>query len=416
MERSTFTVDRRGRKVDIRMRGSQAIISFAAAAAIFALGLAGCKYSASAPPFPNPSGAPTFPPGTVTEAPIPTAGATPIGIAAGPDGNMWFVESAGNKVARVVPATMSITEFPIPTAGSRPIDVTRGPNGNPNMWFDEFAGNRIASIVPSTGVISEFTIPTASSGPTGLTADPTGDLWFGEFNASQIASITTAGFITEYPIPYGPNAPRPDAVVIAPDHTVWFLDPANNVVVHMTFPGPNFQEFALLTAANNPQFIANGSDGNLWFTELGDPNFTGCRIGRVNLGGSPSISEFSLPNSQPFPLGDWCNGIALGSDGNMWFAETGVGSIGRIKVGGAVTEYGIPGSGTTAVGMANGPDANMWFTDGNLGLNYAIGTNQVGKVNIGALPATSIRKEFQAKVTTRPLKAIPEHGAFPHKK
>jgi len=407
MERSTFMVDRRGRKVEIStMRGSQAIISFAAAAAIFALGLAGCKYSATAPPLPNPSGAPTFPPGTVTEAPIPTAAATPLGIAAGPDGNMWVAENATNKIARVVPSTMAITEFPITqTPSSRPVDVTRGPIGNPNVWFDEFAGNKIAFIVPSTGNITEFGIPTANAGPLGLTSDPTGDLWFGEFTVGKIASITTGGFITEYPITYGGNPPQPDAVVIAPDHTVWFIDIANNAVVHMTFPGPVFQEFALLTASNNPNSIAVGSDGNLWFTELGDPNFTGCRIGRVNVS-AQSISEFVLPN-QPFPDGDWCLGIAQGSDGNMWFAESGVGAMGRIKTNGAVTEYGIPGSGTTAVGMANGPDGDMWFTDSNQGPGYPIGTNQVGKVNIGLLPATSIRKEFQVKITTTKLKAIP---------
>ena len=415
MEQSTFTVDRRGRKVEIRMRGSQAIISFAAAAAIFALGLAGCKYAATAPPLPNPSGAPTFPPGVVTETPIPTAAATPIGIAAGPDSNMWFAENNGNKIAKIVPATMAITEFTVPTLGSQPRDVTRGPNGNPNVWFDEFAGNKIAWIDPGTGFISEVGIPTSGAGPIGLTADPTGNLWFGEINVAKIASITTGGFITEYPITYGGNQPAPVAVVIAPDHTVWFVDINNNAIVHMTFPGPVFQEFALLTAANNPNFIGVGSDGNLWFTELGDPNFTGCRIGRVNLGGSPSISEFILPN-QPFPIGDWCTGIAQGSDGNMWFAETGVGAIGRIKPNGTVTEYGIPGSGTTAVGMSNGPDGEMWFTDGNFGLPYAIGTNQVGKVNISLLPASSIRKQFQVKPTTTQLKVIPGHGAIIRKK
>lgn len=397
------------------MRGSQAIISFAAAAAILALGVAGCKYSAAGSPFPNPSGAPTFPPGVVTEAPIPTAASTPLGIAAGPDSNMWFAENNGNKIARIVPATMAITEFPIPTSASQPIDVTRGPTGNPFVWFDEFVGNKIARIDPSTGTISEFGVPTSGAGPVGLTADPSGNLWFGEFFAAKIASITPSGIITEYPITYGGNTPVPDAVVIAPDHTIWFLDVNNNVVVHMTFPGPTFQEFALLTAINNPQSIAVGSDGNLWFTELGQFQITGCRIGRVNLGGSPSVSEFVLPN-QPFPYGDWCSGIALGSDGNMWFAETGVGAIGRIKTNGAVTEYGIPGSGTTAVGMAGGPDSDMWFTDGNFGLPYAIGTNQVGKVNIGLLPASSIHKQFQVKITTTRLTRIPEHGAFVRKK
>src|SRR3954469_8907745 len=37
-------------------------------------------------------------------------GATPYGIAAGPDGNLWFTEFNGNRVARITPAGV-VTEF-----------------------------------------------------------------------------------------------------------------------------------------------------------------------------------------------------------------------------------------------------------------------------------------------------------------
>jgi virginiamycin B lyase len=37
----------------------------------------------------------------ITEYPIPTANSMPRGIATGPDGNLWFVESAGNKIAKL---------------------------------------------------------------------------------------------------------------------------------------------------------------------------------------------------------------------------------------------------------------------------------------------------------------------------
>jgi len=392
------------------MRPSSSIIACAVTAACVALGLAGCNYAQSYPALPGPGGAPTFPPGTVTEAPIPTAAATPIGITKGADGNVWFAEQNGDKIAKIVPSTMAITEYPVPTAASAPSDVTEGPNGNPNVWFDEVAGNKIGFVTPA-GSFTEFNVPTPNAGPIGLTSDPTGDLWFGEFFAGKIASITTSGVVTEYPINYG-GAPQPDEVTIAPDHSVWFLDPADNVVGHMTFPGPTFNAYALLTPANSPEFMTNGADGNLWFTELGNPsNGTYCVIGRVNLGPSPTISEFSnFKFAQPTPYGDWCLGIAQGSDGNIWFAETGVGGIGRITSNGTITEWGVPGSGTTAVGLANGPDGDLWFTDGNLGLPYAIGTNQVGKVQISSLPALGIRKQWKAHIVTTPLHKVTLHG------
>ena len=42
----------------------------------------------------------------------------PLGIAAGPDGNLWFTEAAtGNRIGRITP-TGTITEYPLPTADS----------------------------------------------------------------------------------------------------------------------------------------------------------------------------------------------------------------------------------------------------------------------------------------------------------
>ncbi len=39
--------------------------------------------------------------GVISEFAIPTSGSQPIGIATGPDGNMWFTERAGNKIGQL---------------------------------------------------------------------------------------------------------------------------------------------------------------------------------------------------------------------------------------------------------------------------------------------------------------------------
>src|SRR5438132_1619158 len=67
--------------------------------------------------------------GDITEYPIPTASSDPIGIAAGPDGNLWFTEYNGNNVARVTTSGV-FTEYPIPTATSTPWGIAAGPDGN----------------------------------------------------------------------------------------------------------------------------------------------------------------------------------------------------------------------------------------------------------------------------------------------
>ena len=77
----------------------------------------------------------------------------PNGIAAGPDGNMWFTEGRGNRIGRITPAGV-ITEFSGGLSrASSPEMITAGPDGN--MWVTEEFGNHIGRITPA-GVVSEF--------------------------------------------------------------------------------------------------------------------------------------------------------------------------------------------------------------------------------------------------------------------
>jgi virginiamycin B lyase len=39
--------------------------------------------------------------GKIREFAVPTAGSLPIGITAGPDGNLWFTEFAGNQIGQL---------------------------------------------------------------------------------------------------------------------------------------------------------------------------------------------------------------------------------------------------------------------------------------------------------------------------
>jgi streptogramin lyase len=56
----------------------------------------------------------------VTEFFILTVNSEPLGIAAGPDGNLWFTEFAGAKVGRVTPPeTLTVgPDFRVETPGS----------------------------------------------------------------------------------------------------------------------------------------------------------------------------------------------------------------------------------------------------------------------------------------------------------
>ena len=77
---------------------------------------------------------------TINEFPVPTPGAAPNAITAGPDGNLWFTDGGANQIAMINPTTHAVTGFPIPTPNSYPSAITVGPDGN--LWFTESNATR----------------------------------------------------------------------------------------------------------------------------------------------------------------------------------------------------------------------------------------------------------------------------------
>src|SRR5439155_23755363 len=62
--------------------------------------------------------------GAINEFPIATTNSGPVGIARGPDGNLWFTEATGNKIGQITPSG-TITEFSLPSS-SRPVGIAAG--------------------------------------------------------------------------------------------------------------------------------------------------------------------------------------------------------------------------------------------------------------------------------------------------
>jgi len=71
----------------------------------------------------------------------------------------------------------------------------------------------------------EFPIPTAASGPASITQGPDGAMWFIEQNVNQIGRITSAGVITEFPVPNVGGSPGLSGITAGPDGALWFTDP-----------------------------------------------------------------------------------------------------------------------------------------------------------------------------------------------
>jgi streptogramin lyase len=221
---------------------------------------------------------------------------------------LWATENTNN-IAHIAPDG-TFTEYPIPTPNSFPAAIVAGPDGN--IWFVESVGNNIGRITPN-GVITEFPVPTANALLGGITVGSDGNLYFTEVaNNGKIGRITTSGVITELP-----NTVGGYGIVTGSDGNLW-VAAAFSIIrttlagVQTTFPLPQ------------PRFaakIVNGPDGALWYV-----NTSSNSIGRITTAGV--ITETPFPTSNAVTLG--VNAITVGSDGALYVAESNVNQIAQI--------------------------------------------------------------------------------------
>lgn len=305
---------------------------------------------------------------TITEFALPEGSNAPSGIAAGPDGNLWFTEFSLNpKIGRMT-VTGAITEFPTPRPEATPAGIVAGPDGN--LWFTqadfEFGFEAYVSRITPAGQITQFN---AGGFPFEIASGPDGALWFTNANiqTNNIGRITTAGAVTSYRIP---TPPFPWDIALGPDGNLWFTEILGNKIGRITTAG-GITEFAVPTPDSHPSGIARGPDGNVWFTES-----AGNKIGRITPSGG--ITEFPIPTERSGP-----RDITAGPDGNLWFVEENANKVGRVTGSGVVTEFSIPTPASRPLGITAGPDGNIWFTEG-----YG---NKIGRITLGGEPVLESR-------------------------
>jgi virginiamycin B lyase len=322
---------------------------------------------------------------TVTEFTLPAGSSSPGMITAGPDGALWFTESG--KIGRITTAG-TVSEFPAPAGGSD--GIAAGPDGA--LWFTEGGANKIGRMTMS-GAVSEFPtlsttsnpvgLPNSSANPFGITAGPDGALWFTESLADKIGRITTAGIVSEFPLPHIQTVhDNPEGITKGPDGALWFTEALGQRIGRIDPTTHAITEFPPPTTGAGPvglTSIVSGPEGALWFT-------SNAEIDRITTAGA--TTKFSVPNAST------AGGeiVTAGSDGALWFTESQAKKIGRMTSAGSVTEFALPTAGDlgSPSGITAGPDGAIWFTEGR--------ANRIGRVatpspspSPGHLPVTGSR-------------------------
>jgi streptogramin lyase len=218
-------------------------------------------------------------------------------------------------------------------------------------------------------------IPAANgSQPYGITQGADGNLWFTEIANNAIARITPAGVVTTFSLAGLQAGSRPEDIVSDPNNGLLYFTEFGTGQIGAINPMAGSDAAILASetesavvpsgAGAEPNGITLGPDGNLWFAE-GSAD----RIGNIN----PTLTTI---NEFATGIGALPVNIVSGADGDLWFTEKNKNAIGRITTVGIVTEFSL-----AALGANNGPfdivsDPNnslLYFTEANVG--------QIGRIN-----------------------------------
>jgi streptogramin lyase len=114
-------------------------------------------------------------------------GSYSFGITTGGDGRIWFADAHNNRIGAIKTDGTGLTYYSTGLTGT-PITIVGGPDGN--LYFGETAA--VVGRITTAGVISEYPF-TASEGSfpiLSIVTGPDGNIWFANNGHSQVGKLT----------------------------------------------------------------------------------------------------------------------------------------------------------------------------------------------------------------------------------
>lgn len=262
-------------------------------------------------------------------------------IVAGPDGSMWFSDSADSTIGR------SLLDGHVSTFSVAPlIPQWIAFGGNGKLYFDQCTSQIIAMSV--RGVTNKYRIPSGSPACGALVKGAEGDVWFAEDD--HVARISVTGIVSEYP--FTDAVAEGEGIALAPDGGIWFTEQGVNAI-HRIDPRTGTIRNDDIDGAGQcgPDGITAGPDGDVWFD---------CTAAPMSIGHMTGSGAVSLVNV-PFSVGG-LKAIEVGPDGDPWFINLQAGTIAELDpASGNTYAYASPYA-VGAIALAAGPDGDMWMT------------------------------------------------------
>jgi virginiamycin B lyase len=283
------------------------------------------------------------PQGKFTEIllPAPSGGQYPTlsAMTAGPDGNLWAIDSANDTIDRIG-KDGQVTTFPIHSGQTSDNfgSIVSGADGN--LWFTTGFSNRLAgwsttglpsnATVPGTidritpqGVLTQFVLPLGDGYASSLAVGRDG-VWFTDPVAGRVGKIDYSGHAIDYtgPAPYYDLASSP--LTVGPDGNAYYSAQSgpSSFIIKVT-PGGKLTPIAISGSVSSSTELLSGSDGVYFIVDSSD-NQSGT-LDRLSPDGTLSTI---LTN----PALESGMGFAFDPNGNLWIPQGLAGQIDRLDL------------------------------------------------------------------------------------
>ena len=178
-------------------------------------------------------------------------------------GVLWFTGQNG-VYGRLEPALGTVEVFDAP-GGRGPYGIAATPDGT--VFYASLAGSHIARIDSVTGAATVIEPPTPNQGARRVWSDSLGRIWVSEWDASQLGRYDpAAGAWEEWRLP-GSN-PQTYAVYVDELDFVWLSDFGGNALVRFDPGTEQFEVFPLPSPGAAVRQIL-GRPGEVWGAESG---------------------------------------------------------------------------------------------------------------------------------------------------
>jgi virginiamycin B lyase len=273
-----------------------------------------------------------------------------------------LVGSAAAAIGDVCPTLF--TEYPLPYQSSSPMQMAEGFNGD--VWFGKLSEQsvtygRLGRILPN-GAIVEYQNSPAGAGGTisDIVHGPDNAMWYTSNVGDQgtVGRIVDDGTTTEYTLPYGVV---PGGITVGADNALWFYTSTNELYRVTTSGAMTHVSFSLPISVR-PRGITLGADNNFWLTAEGNAtNDISDSQGVLRIAPDGTYHYFEFPAAPSKGL----NGIATGPDGAVWFTEYQYlhPMIGRVTTDGQLSEYPVDTNSLPIDIKTHG--GQLWFSEGN---------------------------------------------------